>query len=230
VRDLRADLPDLVSRLSAEPAAPGGRVVLFVGAHAGEGVSSVAASFAMRIAETAGRPPWLIDLDLRHNAMHAAFSSGAFAHISGGLGPAFAAGLKSTPFFLVDPAINGSTLTHRLFTVHRAEALPLMVTRFDTDRLPPQHKLRIRRSPDYWRAVRLVTPWTIIDSPPLQDSAAALAICPHVDAVVMVIRADSTPVKAADSLRRSVELHGGRIAGVVMTGVRPDALRVARRR
>ena len=62
MKDLRADLRDLHRSLSQSPSPDGGRSVMFIAARAGEGVSSVAASFALIAAEQAHRAVWLVDL------------------------------------------------------------------------------------------------------------------------------------------------------------------------
>ena len=55
MKDLRADLKDLHRALAQTPATDGGRTVMFISARSGEGVSSVAAAFALLAAEQARR-------------------------------------------------------------------------------------------------------------------------------------------------------------------------------
>ena len=65
MRDLREDLEPVwraTARIS--PAEPGGRVLMFTSARVGEGVTSMAASFACMAARRAEKPVWLVDLDL----------------------------------------------------------------------------------------------------------------------------------------------------------------------
>ena len=76
---------------------------MFVAARSGEGVSSIAASFALIAAESARKPVWLLDLDLKRNAAFNAFAVGEFAHAFGGVGPPYSAALKTQPFFSIEP-------------------------------------------------------------------------------------------------------------------------------
>ena len=62
MKDLRADLRDLYRSLSQSPSSEGGRSVMFIAPRAGEGVSSVAASFALLAAEHAHRAAMNITL------------------------------------------------------------------------------------------------------------------------------------------------------------------------
>ena len=90
MRDLRADLKDLYRSLSQTPATEGGRTVMFMSARSGEGASSVATAFALLAAESARKPVWLIDLDLKRNHLFNTFAVGPFAdaHEEGCLGGA----------------------------------------------------------------------------------------------------------------------------------------------
>jgi protein-tyrosine kinase len=65
-----------------------------------------------------------------------------------------------------------------------------------------------------------VTPifdWVILDSPPLLPVADASLLADHVDGVILVIRAASTPTGAAE--RACQELQGRNVVGVVLNAV-----------
>src|SRR5215470_14621715 len=157
MRDLRADLLDLYRQLSQTPATDGGRSVMFMSAHKGEGVSSIAASFALIAAEHARKPVWLLDLDLKRNHLFNAFAVGPFAQAFGGVGPPYSAALKTQPFFTIEPEDAAANAGLGLFTAHRVGETRLMVTQFDATRLKPGHALRIRTQPAYWSAVKAAT-------------------------------------------------------------------------
>jgi hypothetical protein len=219
---MRRHLHGLHGRLNRSLPANAGRLVLFVGARVGEGVSSVAASFAMLAAERAESPVWLLDLDLLTNRAFSALSKGAFLPTGESVGPPMPADLGSTPFYLLEPPTSDREGLGEPFAVHQLGTTRLMVSRFAAETLAPGQRVRIRSSPHYWRAVRQVSHWTIVDAPALADTGAALAVAPHADAAVLVVRAETTPSAEARALRDAVEAHGGRIAGVVVTGLKPD--------
>jgi protein-tyrosine kinase len=65
-----------------------------------------------------------------------------------------------------------------------------------------------------------VTPifdWVILDSPPLLPVADASLLADHVDGVILVVRAASTPTEAAE--RACQELQGRNVIGVVLNAV-----------
>lgn len=221
--DLRRDCQELHRQLSLIPAGDGGRTILFMSARAGEGVSSLAASFALLAAETSRKPVWLVDLDLRRNAAFNAFAVGEFASKFGGVGPPYSAALKTQPFFALEPDDPAANSGLGLFTAHRIGDTRLMVTQFDASRLKPSQSIRIRTQPDYWAAARAATDWTIVDAPAMERASAGLAIASQMDRAVIVVRADATPPAEVDALRREIIDHGGKIAGAVINRERADA-------
>ncbi|MFN3961272.1 MAG: sugar kinase, partial [Parvularculaceae bacterium] len=72
-------------------------------------------------------------------------------------------------------------------------------------------------------AVRQGAEWIVVDAPPTNRSRAGLAFVSQADAVVLAVKADETPAAAVAELRRDVELHGGKVLGVVLNGVKNDA-------
>lgn len=228
MKDLRTDLRDLYRSLAQSPAAEGGRSVMFMSARTGEGVSTIAASFALLAAEQAQRAVWLVDLDLRRNTLFNAFAVGAFAQSCGGVGPPYSAALKTQPFFTVEPEDPEVNAGLGLFTAHRVGDTRLMVTQFDAARLKPAQIVRIRSQPAYWNTVRSATDWAVVDAPALELAGAGLAITSQVDRTVIVVRADKTSPSDVEALRREIEAHGGRVGGVVLNRRKGDA-RVADR-
>jgi Mrp family chromosome partitioning ATPase len=223
MKDLRSDLKELYSQLSQTPAIEGGRTVMFMAARSGEGVSSVAAAFALIAAEHSRRAVWLVDLDLKRNHMFNAFAVGAFAEAFGGVGPPYSATLKTQPFFVVEPEDATAAQGLGRFTAHRVGETRLMVTQFDATRLKRGHAIRIRTQPAYWQAVRAATDWAVIDAPALELAGAGLAIASQVDKTVIVVAADQTTPNDVDAVRREIEAHGGRLGGVVLNKQKRDA-------
>ncbi len=222
MRDLREDLDPVwraTARLSA--AAPGGRVIMFTSARGGEGVTSMAASFACMAARRSEKPVWLVDLDLRKNPVYHGFQDG-FARDVGAPGRAYDASLRQVPFYQVSPVTEGAR-QEKLLTAHDVEGLSLLVTRFRGDRLKPGQKVRTHHAPDWWLALRKLSSWAVIDAPALERSSAALTMAPVVDGIVLVVSADQTTAAEIESARRELEANQGRVIGVVMNGVRGDA-------
>lgn len=223
MQDLRTDLRSLYRSLSQASVSESGNSVMFIAAREGEGVSSVAASFALLAAEQARRAVWLVDLDLRRNSLFNAFAVGPFAHAFGGVGPPYSASLKTQPFFTLEPEDKEPTEGLGMFTAHRVGDTRLMVTQFDAARLKPSQAIRIHTQPTYWQTVRSVTDWAVVDAPALERAAAGLAIVSQVDRVVIVVQADSTAPAEVEIARREVEAHGGKVEGVVFNRRRGDA-------
>lgn len=228
MRDLRSDLGDLYRALAQTPGVEGGRSVMFMAARSGEGVSSVAASFALLAAQHARRAVWLVDVDLKRNHQFNTFAVGPFAQAFGGVGPPYSAALKTQPFFTVEPEDAEANAGLGLFTAHRVGDSRLMVTQFDKSRLKTNQAIRIRTQPAYWQAVRAATDWAVVDAPALELAGAGLAIASQMDRVVIVVRADETTPADVDAVRREIEAHGGHVAGVVLNRRKGDA-RVADR-
>lgn len=228
MKDLRIDLRDLYRALSQSPASEEGRSVMFIAARTGEGVSSVAASFALLAAEQARRAVWLVELDLRRNHLFNAFAVGPFAQTFGGVGPPYSAALKTQPFFTVEPETPETTGGLGLFTAHRVGDTRLMVTQFDAARLKPTQTIRVRAQSPYWQTVREVTDWAVLDAPALDSSSVGLIIASQADHVVLVMEADSTPPEEVDGLRRKIVAHGGHVTGIVLNRRRADAAFVDR--
>jgi hypothetical protein len=198
---------------------------MFMAARAGEGTSSVAASFALMAAEKARRAVWLIDLDLRRNTAFNAFALGEFAERFGGVSPPYSALLGAQPFYAIEGGDASELAAGPVgaFTVHRVGDSRLMVTQFDASRVKPGRGLKIRTAKGYWAAVRNATDWAIVDAPSLERAGAGLAVAAEMDRSVIVVRADDTPPGDVEALREEIESHGGRVAGCVLNRVRPDA-------
>lgn len=222
MRDLREDLDPVwraTARLSS--AAPGGKVIMFVSARTGEGVTSMAASYACMAARRSEKPVWLVDLDLRQNPVYHGFEDG-FARDVGRPGRAYDASLRQVPIYQLSPGVEGSR-QDKLLTAHDVEGLPLLVTRFRGDRLKPGQKVRTHHAPDWWQTLRTLSSWAVIDAPALERSSAALTMAPVVDGIVLVVSADQTTAPEIESARQELEAKQGRVLGVVINRVRGDA-------
>ena len=227
MRDLSEDIAELWRNLSRTSGAGGGRIVLFMGARSGDGVSSMAASFAMLAATRTSRPVWLMDLDLARNTQLGAFEAGLLGPDAPRPGRAVDGGLNQPPFYSVTPASvsadGARPVEPRLMALHQLGQSNLYVSAFRNDRLRPGQRVRVRTQPAYWRSVRAVADWCVIDAPALERSGAGLVVASQVDAIVMVVNADDTPAEDARALKKEIEAHGGRVTGFILNRTKGDA-------
>lgn len=201
-----------------------GRTVMFVAARNLEGTSSAAASFALLAAARSNKHAWLVDLDLRRNPQFEAFSKG-FARDVGAPGRPFDASLRAKPFYAIGSAnrTDGADSADKLLCAHEIDKTNLLVTRFRNERIKPGQKVGVRTQPDWWKSIRKVSDWAVVDAPALERSPAALAMASQMDMIVMVVKADRTSADDILSARRELEAHGGNVIGITMTNVRADA-------
>lgn len=221
--DLRQDLLPTWRTISRAPGHGEGRAVMFISARTGEGTSSVAASISMLAAQRSTKGVWLVDLDLAGDKQFNAFHRGEFSRILGPLGQPHAAEAGGDTFFSVTPSYGDRESARDRFVVHRAGQSRLLVSRFRSDLLRADQKITIRTGASYWKKVRSTSDWIIVDAPALDQSGAGLAVCSQMDSVVIVVRADKTPVAEASRVCQEIEAHGGVCSGIVLNGVRKDA-------
>lgn len=221
MRDLRKDLAGLWRLATQMPSARGGRMLMFVAAHSGEGTSSVAASFAQIAASRAARTAWLVDLDIRRNPQYTAFSTGVVKD-AGRPGHALDASLGAEQIYTV-VGHEAEAAYGKLFNAHQIDGERLLVTHFRNDRLVGGQKVKLRTAPGWWTALRAAADWIVVDAPALDRSRAGLAFVAQADGVVLVVKADETSASDVAALRQDVEAHGGRVLGVVMNRLQDDA-------
>ena len=199
---------------------------MVMSARKGEGVSSVASSLAVLMSGRAARPVWLLDLDFLGNQQFRLFQAKTFSRF-GAAGRALDGSLNAPPFFQIMPqirAVDGNTRGQQKYlAVHKIEHSNLLVSRFRTEILKPGQKIQVSSRDEYWRALRSVSDWAIVDGLSIDHSSAGLSLCRHIDGVILVVEADSTQASEVNTLRNEIEAHGGRCLGVVVNRVRSDA-------
>jgi len=227
MRDLREDLEPIWRTAMRVPTiGDGGRVILFVSALNGEGTTSVATSFACLAARRSEKQAWLIDLDLRRNAVFRGFET-RFARDIGRPGRAYDASLRQPPIYSIAPRLE-DVRQEKLLTAHDVEGLPLLITRFRNERLTEGQKVQLKPAPEWWAALRRMADWIVVDAPALQRSRAAMTLASAADAIVLVVEADRTSAAEIASARRDLQASGGNVIGVVMNRVGADAAFVER--
>ncbi len=226
MRDLRGTLGELDAIAARLSPRTGGRVILFIGASEAVGCSSIAASFALEAAESARRAVWLVDLDLRCNPQFSAFSQGLGDGV-GKPGRPRDAALGCRQIYAL-PGLAQSPETSRLLAVHQIGGSRLFVSRFSIERVASRQRLAVQSAPDWWRRVRQMADWAVIDAPSPGRSRAGLALAAQADAVVIVMRAGHSQPGEVARLEEALGAHGGRVAGVVLNRMPRDSVRLCR--
>mgnify|MGYP002778174527 CR=1 len=214
--DLSAEMLELWGRVGPTP--PGRcRVLQFVSATSGEGASTVAREFARVAAVHAGRPVWLVDMDLWAGAQ--ADAVGAAPQLYGPLGPETTGTPDGSAFFAVHPPSRGPDgkpwPAGRYLSAHAVGGRKLWVTRFRNDLVRPGQSVEIVRDPAYWNALRRHAELIVVDAPAADRSQAALVTAPLVDASVLVVAAESGDARGPGVLRDALAAAGGRCLGLV---------------
>jgi len=215
--DLTSEMAGLLAALGPAPAYRG-RVIQFVSAGAGEGVSTVAREFARLAAVRARKPVWLVDADLSHQSQQDAVA--AEADRFGRLGQATVASPDGSIFYAVSPQLVGRdgdpVAPARLLTARPCLGGRLFVTRFGIESLRSGQRVETIPEARYWDAMRKHSETVVIDSPAADRSDTSIVLAPFVDATVLVVAAESTAANEPVILRDEIEAVGGRIAGVVV--------------
>jgi hypothetical protein len=214
MHDLRPHLNGLLCAQICQPRGAGGRITQFIAARPGEGTSSMAASAALRAAETANRPVWLIDTDFLGNPLYTAFAGAALPGI-GRPGRPLDASLGTAQIYHVPGACDDPRAL-KLLTLHQIGDTRLYVTRFRTEHLSPGQIPQFADAPDWWAALRRIAGSIIIDCPAFSVSRLALQIAPVCDGAVLVVQAEATPAAEVAALTAAYEAAGGRILGAVL--------------
>ena len=116
----------------------------------------------------------------------------------------------------------------KLLSVHEMPGQNLFVSRFRSEAVAEGQKLALNRSPGWWQAARAKASWIVVHALPLSQAGAALSFCRDVDGVVLVVKADETPLEDVAAMREEVEAAGGFVLGAVLQGVRADARLISR--
>ncbi len=222
--DLASEMAQLWTSLGA-PVPGFGRVISFVSATPGEGVSTIAREFASFAAERVKRNVWLVELGVPNSTQMRAFveERGRF----GALGREAGASPDGSAFFAVRPPMRGADgkpwPDGRYLTGHQVAKRRLWITRFRRELLRPGQAVHVIPTADYWTAMRKHADLVVVDAPAAMGSQAATIIAPFVDATVLVVAEDMSDVQRTGHLRDSIVAAGGRCAGIVFNKTRGEA-------
>ncbi len=228
--DLTREMADLMSALGRPQGGPG-RVLMFVSAFSGEGVSTVAREYARCEAAFAKKPVWLVDADLQAQTQMIALAQDAARF--GPPGKLAVASPDGSVFFRTvppgrdaegHPVGDSQYLVARPFLDRR-----LWVTRLREGRLAPGQRVKILARPNYWQALRGHAQTVIVDVPALDRATTALQLAPFVDGVILVVSEDQGDVQGRMDLKADLEQAGGRLIGMVYNRARHQTKGLTRR-
>ena len=169
------------------------RTILFAGAIAGEGVSTVAAAFARLLAEDDRLRVALVDADLRSPSRRLPTVDDHH-----GLAGVLAGETR------IEQALVGTSLPN-------LAVLPGGLTAESPLRLCTTNNLHAPL--DY---LRRHFHYVVLDGPPVLDSPEMVSLASHVDGIVMVIRAARTRREVVQRALEQIEKFHGRVLGAIL--------------
>ncbi|MFT4091724.1 MAG: transcriptional regulator [Asticcacaulis sp.] len=212
--DLTKEMADLMSALG-RPQGAQGRVLMFVSAYDGEGVSNVAREYARCEAAFSKRPVWLVDADVRRQGqLDTVLSEG---DRFGPPGPVSRATPDGSLFFTLTPKSRDAAgqsedafLIARPFLDKR-----LWVTRLRDDKLEQGQRIKLVAETPYWQALRQHAQTIIIDVAAFDRADHAVQLAPQVDGIVIVVSEGQGDINSRVVLKEALEQAGGRVLGLV---------------
>ena len=171
------------------------RVVMFVGARAGEGTSTLVRELAKLASAELAQHVALID-----------FTAGIGGHYEH-FGVVPAAGLH-------DVVAGRATLENALQPVREDSMLSLGCVA--TGESSASVVVANPKFSETMQALRQRFTLILLDVPPLSDSSDALLAAPETDGVVMIVEAETTRWQVAENVREKVAIQGGNVLGVIL--------------
>jgi protein-tyrosine kinase len=168
-------------------------VLAFTSCHTGEGVSTVATSFALTVAEDRERFVLLVDCNIRDPWLHTLLQAERYPG-------------------LVEALTTESDLP---WPVHRiGQRLDVL---FAGKEMPkPWRFFGGSEFSNFLREAKKNYDMVILDCPPMMDFAGSLVLPAKADATVLVLEAERTRRESAQRAQRAIVHSGGRILGVVL--------------
>ena len=186
------------------------KIIQFIGARQGEGVSTIAREFALTAANTLGQSVLLIDANYRNPVQHSFL------------------GIK---FFKIEAEHDcGDGLDNRL-TDEKAmyqvgDSKLFLYPTFPLFSLASQGGSSSKIK-DFFEKLKLRFDLILIDSPPMTGSPESIALCKSVDGFILVCEADKTRWPVIENVKDRIIKNGGNILGVVFNKRRyyiPDSI------
>ena len=196
-----------------------GRILQFVSTQPNEGVSTIAREFARVAALQSSENVLLLDLNTQGEGQYEFFKHVEERDHSLSVGEPMDLGLDPASLWRV---VSETELQDRiplprgeLMTFHRIGSTRLLVSRFHREVLQEGQTAQVASRPAVWDAVRETVNFTIVDSPASSQAVDGLAVAGLMDAVVLVVEAETTRVPVIEDLRDRLRARGAHLAGVV---------------
>ena len=197
--------------------APGeGLVVQFISANGGEGVSTLARDFALMATQYIDGDVLLLDLSGSSdvNSQFSHFQQcGASDPMLALSAPQPLAPTECGPLLRLPNRDCDNAHWQPLLSYHRLGESRLLVSRTRPD-LPDTP--RVANQPRFWAELRRTVMLTVVDTPPPSRSFDGIILCGAMDAVLLVVAAESTRVPVVEELRDTLLSQGANLAGVVL--------------
>jgi Mrp family chromosome partitioning ATPase len=190
----REELVKLIQTLFLLPGKKSPKVVVFTGAEAGAGCSSICAGAAEALAAHVTDPVCLVDSNLRYPSLHLC------------LGVENSRGL-------------GEALVHPEPIQEYVRKIPgggLWLLSSGLNSSPHTGTMNSSRSAARVEELRQEFPFVLMDSPRVNVYSDAISLGQAADGVVLVVSAHSTRKEAARKAKESLEIAGVRLLGAVM--------------
>jgi len=182
-----------------------------------EGKSTVAASLAAANA-AAGKRTLLVECDLRRPSLPERLSINRGPGLSDYLAGQASAGeiLQVVTLSQTELSANGGAGAQVEVTAGK-----LVVIAAGSQSIRPAELLGSQRFRDFLEAVCAAYDAVVIDTPPLLSVSDTLEIVPHVDSILVCIRADQTTRDQARAVKAALAHLPERTTGIVVTGLKP---------
>lgn len=169
-------------------------------------MSTVARDFARVAASHFDKPTLLLDLDWAGDGQWRYFSQPALVERLGPLSDPLDLGFDGSA--LIRVATHDVRRAKASITFHQVGATPLLVSRFHTDSADRRQVPQVTSNQAIWKQLRDRVGFVVVDSPAASTSFDGVAISGVMDAVVIVIEAETTRVPVIEDLRDKLMARG----------------------
>lgn len=196
-----------------------GVMIQFIAPNPGAGTSTMARAFAEVASRFCDGVTLLFDLsgpaNVQYNmASYERWSGGGSlsAHVDLGFNPNCLWRLLSDTASM---DLHNTTPPYLLTTFHQLDGSRLLVSRFGHEALRQGQRAQINVDPQVWQLLRTRLPLIIVDSPPISVSSDGVALASEMDAVVIVVEAETERSAVIEDLRDKLVARGAHVAGIV---------------
>jgi hypothetical protein len=210
----------VLAALAQRPKLARGRIVMTISAREQEGADELARSIALSSSREGPEQDLriLLELDVARNQQFEYFADLALHEETSRLGPPLDARLNGESFYrVVDAAGRVRRAADAALTFHRVGQTRLFVSAFNAGAVGAAGRVGITAGDRYWRQMRRFCDLCVVEAPPLDRCAIALAVAPFVDGVVIAVSARAGAVSASVRLKGELEAVRAPLLGVVYT-------------